>query len=427
MDDKKPFILISPKKRKIQKNDDNQDVHIERLLSSVSDHEMTSGSQIKKYMNVPPLKSEPYKTNFWDKRDKRDKRDKKENQEKEEKRSKRKEEKKKEKKKEIIKIGYEPIARSDENFWLKRQVQSGVQSGTEVDPKIENKENLVMEEQKKDLNEIKIEKSEIRSGEIKKILKKKKILPKDDTPDLFTISFPNGVLIPDQKKTRLIILDINGLLCWKFFSEKYPQEQVIKMAKDLKMEYIILEKFVVFIRPKVRIFLDFCYEYADVGFFSSTTHLNGYSILDKILTEDQRKKTKFFWYREHVKLDPEFGIKPEIKQHDTVKILTDVLASAQINHHRLYSYYNTVMLDDDLNKIRFNSMQNSHLVKSFNLDEIINSYLDHVDQLMNDKCVIGVSKQNHFKDDNVLFNSITDIQLKFVKLSELENLTTPNK
>src|SRR5680860_1896755 len=109
--------------------------------------------------------------------------------------------------------------------------------------------------------------------------------------------------------TGLIILDINGILCWK-----YPLDRSFPDLESFKLSH-----YNVVLRPKIREFLDFCYSYADVGFFSSTTPSNANAILNHILTPSQRKKTIFFWYRDRTKLDPSYGSDPSIKIGDTIK------------------------------------------------------------------------------------------------------------
>jgi hypothetical protein len=137
---------------------------------------------------------------------------------------------------------------------------------------------------------------------------------------------------------RLIILDINGVLGYK-----------------KEGDFIF--------RDHVKEFLEFCYSYGDVGFFSSTTKKIGYKILEKILTFDQFKKTKFFWYRDHVKNDPDYLINNNINKYDTIKLLDDVISSSSINYERIYGYHNTIIIDDSWNKLRFNNSENCIIVR----------------------------------------------------------------
>lgn len=166
---------------------------------------------------------------------------------------------------------------------------------------------------------------------------------------------------------KLIILDIFGILCWKVMYDKYPEAAAAAFAKENNLEHISLRVYSVFIRPGVREFLSFCYEYADVGFFSSTTEQNARAVLDLILTYEQRMKTKFFWYRDRTKIDPDYGINPEINDYDTVKILADVLQSPYINPRRVYDVYNTVICDDTPRKMKHNNRKNVLMIPPFDI------------------------------------------------------------
>ena len=68
--------------------------------------------------------------------------------------------------------------------------------------------------------------------------------------------------------SRLLVLDINGVLCYK------------------SNQHFIL-------RPFLKDFLKECYSKYDIGFFSSTPKDNVYKILNFMLTKEQFKKTKF--------------------------------------------------------------------------------------------------------------------------------------
>src|SRR5665811_811435 len=138
-----------------------------------------------------------------------------------------------------------------------------------------------------------------------------------------------------QGPPRLLILDVNGVLCHKVFK---PDNQEDDKCKDLdikktekEIECLKLERHDVYFRPETRIFLKKCYEIAQVGFWSSTTEINASKILKYILTNEQWNKTKFFWYRDRVSLDPDYGINPDIKISDTIKNLSTLIGSPYIN------------------------------------------------------------------------------------------------
>lgn len=166
---------------------------------------------------------------------------------------------------------------------------------------------------------------------------------------------------------NLLILDISGLLCCKV-----PKEFVV----DDSLEFIDLEHYKVIFRPNIKVFLNKCYEKYSVAYFSSTTHKNAIVILDKLLTKEQREKTVFFWFRDKTHLDPDFEKDPNIKDYDTIKLLSDVYDNPLFN--RTYNSKNTVLCDDSHTKNRFNNPSNLIIVTPYDgsnkdntLDELI--------------------------------------------------------
>lgn len=168
---------------------------------------------------------------------------------------------------------------------------------------------------------------------------------------------------------KLVILDINGLLCRKTTEGK----------ADLS-----LGRYGVVVRPGAREFLEFCYQNFDVGIFSSTTYKNASPILDFLLTAEQQKKTKFKWFRDRTSLDPQWGSSElsadpswdldefhdkKIEQYSTVKKIGDVLSAPQINEDRKYTLENTLIVDDSLMKMRFNPKKNVVIVAPFEKEE----------------------------------------------------------
>ena len=170
---------------------------------------------------------------------------------------------------------------------------------------------------------------------------------------------------------RLIILDINGVLCHKYFVGKLNGKEISKL-KDLPFEQITLRSFIVFVRPHAYKFLDFCFENFDVGFFSSTTYQNAWSILEKLLSKEQQKQVKFYWYRDRTRLDPEYP-KDGIENFDTVKKIKDILESPIVNRNRDYTNRNVVLIDDSEDKTRFNDKKNIYTIKPFDISPYLES------------------------------------------------------
>ena len=154
---------------------------------------------------------------------------------------------------------------------------------------------------------------------------------------------------------RLIILDVNGLLCKKLLKTDSECDKILKYYGS--HETLELERFFVFIRPHVREFITKCYSYGTVGFWSSTKRVNAEPILKHILTKSQYEKSLFRWYRDKTKSDP------ETSEFATVKIIQDLFDSE--GHPKCYGFNNTVICDDESSKLRHNPENNSIVFRSF--------------------------------------------------------------
>lgn len=149
---------------------------------------------------------------------------------------------------------------------------------------------------------------------------------------------------------RLLLLDINGLLCCKV-----PKNQIIK-----NQEFIKLSTYNVIVRPGCRKFLKSCYLNFDVGFLSSTTEYNATIILKKLLTPQQHKLTVCFLFREFCRADPD-----PINTFDTIKVLQDVFDDDTLNKNNQWNDTNTILIDDSITKTRFNDPVNILICKSY--------------------------------------------------------------
>lgn len=180
---------------------------------------------------------------------------------------------------------------------------------------------------------------------------------------------------------RLLLLDINGVLCRKVDS---------KYEGPVDLE---LTSYKIIYRPGYEKFLAECYERYDVGYYSSTTYKNADGILRAMLTKKQRDSTVCFWYRDRTCLDPDWG--KSISNHDswdgdltttqitkfsTVKYLSTIWQNPVINYNRVYSENNTIICDDSSIKLRFNNRKNCLLIDSFvdDNDTILETFIDNV-------------------------------------------------
>lgn len=174
----------------------------------------------------------------------------------------------------------------------------------------------------------------------------------------------------DEKNSKryLLILDINGLLCQKIFKSDCDKDKPV----SYQYETLELGKFYVCIRPDVKSFLEKCFGFADVAFWSSTTHYNAKHIIYHILTKSQQSNAVFKWYRDRTKLDPSYGTDPNINESDTIKDLNDVWNNPVINRNRIYDSSNTVICDDDPQKVRLNNKDNVIVIETF--DPLVSEY-----------------------------------------------------
>lgn len=150
-----------------------------------------------------------------------------------------------------------------------------------------------------------------------------------------------------NSSTKLLLLDINGLLC-------------CKVPKSVKNPDVLkLNSYNVLPRPNYIEFLETLYSRYTIGFFSSTCEWNVNPILNKLLTPEQKKATVLLWFRDRTRLDPDDS------GFATIKMLKDVFENPMFNAKRLYNESNTILIDDCNIKTRFNNPDNIITCKSF--------------------------------------------------------------
>jgi hypothetical protein len=151
----------------------------------------------------------------------------------------------------------------------------------------------------------------------------------------------------------LLLLDVNGVLC-----RKVTRRDAISLPADT----IRLLGCDVIPRPGHREFLTHCFTHYSVGIFSSTTERNVTKILDGLLTPEQIASLALRWFRDRTRLDPDYGMEPNIERHETIKLLSDVLDNPILNEQRRYSLRNIILVDDSFLKVRFIDPQENVLI-----------------------------------------------------------------
>ncbi len=185
--------------------------------------------------------------------------------------------------------------------------------------------------------------------------------------------------VDKMEKKRLVILDINGLLCYKIKTnllfqdiKKYPKGQYPYQY------YKINNSIHIIFRPYYYEFLVKLFENYHVAFFSSTTEQNASKILNVLLTKNQMRYKIFSWYRDHTKFDPD---KNDKDNFETIKLLEDVYTNPVVNINHTWSNLNTIMVDDSVEKTRFNDSKNIIIVPSFiaaNEEQVLLQTLDRI-------------------------------------------------
>jgi hypothetical protein len=157
----------------------------------------------------------------------------------------------------------------------------------------------------------------------------------------------------EENYDKLLCLDLNGLLVAKIDKSQPRPPNSIKIGRY----------WIVF-RPGYENFLSKMYSRYKVAFFTSTSQENGSKIINSLLNEEQDQNTAFTWYRDHTHFDP----KPYNDPYAVVKKLDDIWTNPVVNEHRQWSEENTLLIDDEYKKARFNPEDNVLIVKTFNGD-----------------------------------------------------------
>lgn len=164
-------------------------------------------------------------------------------------------------------------------------------------------------------------------------------------------------------RNKLLILDINGLLCHKV---NKPCDGEESDSEDINKNYLDRKFYKVYSRPGVDKFLIWCLENHDVAIWSSTTNYNAEPILKWLFPKHEMlSRLKFDWYRNNTNLDPDFGLDSRVENYDTVKNLKNVWSHPYINESRKYSKTNTIIIDDSVRKTRFNNSDNVLIVDKY--------------------------------------------------------------
>jgi hypothetical protein len=176
--------------------------------------------------------------------------------------------------------------------------------------------------------------------------------------------------LADSPRKFLVLLDVNGLLCCKVDD---PRVDVSKFEVQRANKYKTVA------RPDCRKFVAKLMDTYTVGIFSSTTAFNLNKILPWLLGKELRSKIVFIADRHSVKFDPNYGTCAGIESHDTVKYLDDIWSNPCFNWNRDWNSTNTLLVDNDLRKVKFNEPANYLVVEEWDIKStqtLIDVFLD---------------------------------------------------
>lgn len=155
---------------------------------------------------------------------------------------------------------------------------------------------------------------------------------------------------------KLILLDVNGVLCFKDATKS------INASVKCKNYHVVM-------RPNVLDFLKKLSQQFTVGIFSSTTYVNLEKILN-LVDLNWKRYIHIVADRGTTTLDPDFGHNDKISNYDTVKNLSQFWNHPIHNKDRKWNKGNTVLVDHDPMKVRFNDPLNIIMIDEFkSLDE----------------------------------------------------------
>ena len=177
-------------------------------------------------------------------------------------------------------------------------------------------------------------------------------------------------------KNKLILFDVNGLLALKVTAtDKIPE------AKKCNVNYSTVA------RHGVYDMLTVLSEKYVLGIYSSTTYPNISIMLQSIFRNSELCSSKWnsiftiISDRNNTCLDPEYGINKEIKSYDTIKDLKRIWEHPIFNKDRKWNDTNTLLIDHDKNKLRFNNKKNILVVDEYLISDY-KSKLDNTSELI---------------------------------------------
>lgn len=180
----------------------------------------------------------------------------------------------------------------------------------------------------------------------------------------------------------LVILDINGVCGFKM-AKKDPRIQEMLDSEYKRSE---CSSYFFFARPGMTEFIEQLLDDYHVAFYSSTTWRNVDSMLKAFVSKRLRKRMNFIWCRDRCEFDPDIG--SDAKGHATIKSLRNVFACTMTNRYvkstksLYFGYHNTIIIDDDIEKLRFEPPDNVIIWESSSLDDEVEFYEEKLQEIV---------------------------------------------
>ena len=167
-------------------------------------------------------------------------------------------------------------------------------------------------------------------------------------------------------KDTLIVLDLDGVLVKRVRPTESKSTTDKSSGKIDGINSIVAKNgSIVYFRDGLEIFITWLFNNYSVAIFTSMTYHNAKELIDAIFTPDQIKQLVFIWDRSRCQLHPDYRTNPDIAEHDTCKVLSDIWTNAVVNKDRRWNCDNVIMVDDTRKKMMVNSESNYILVSSF--------------------------------------------------------------
>jgi hypothetical protein len=181
---------------------------------------------------------------------------------------------------------------------------------------------------------------------------------------------------------KLVVIDINGVIAKKVFKSEISgiifEDGQLNLHGNRTKVMSMDKSGCIIARWHLDDFFNEIRTRYHLAIFSSCRAKNGRKILDLIAPQE---KFLFTWFRDHCKNDPDYRLKPEVEQFDSIKLLDDIIQSSEINECRRFTYKNVLMIDDSKMKMRFNPESNYIIVNSFDYKKFDNTLEDLPDMI----------------------------------------------